>query len=111
MPLTTPGVRCSECKVGDYKQFLGKHLPSHHLQNHIRRQCLPWGRTLPMSSCQVTLPTASELMWALGIRLAAEPGPHLYERPADRLAMWPAALSLLCSPFRSSAGALWHHLT
>lgn len=111
VPLTTPGVQCSEWKVRDYKQFLGKQLPSHHPQNHIRRQCLPRGRTLLISSCQVTLPTASESTWALGMWLAGEPEPDMYSQPADLLAVWPAAFSLLCSPFKSSAGDLWHHLT
>ena len=91
-----------------YKQFLGKLLPSHHLQNHIRRQRLLWGKTLLMGSCRVTLPTASELTWALAMRLAGEPEPHAYGRPADRLTMWPAAFSPLCSPCRSSAGAPSH---
>lgn len=110
VPLTSPGVQCSECKVRDYRQFLGKQLPSSQPQNPIRRQHLPRGKPLRRSSCRATLPTASEVTWAPGTRLAGEPEPHAYGRPAGLLAAWPGAFSPLCSPFGSSAGALWHRL-
>lgn len=63
-----------------------------------------------MSSCPGTLPTTFELMWALGMQLPAEPGPHMYGQPAHHLAMCQAAVSSVQS-FQNSAGALWHHLT
>lgn len=62
-----------------------------------------WAAPSPTAHC-------SESMWARGMGLPGEYEPHTYGQ-ADGLAGNPAGFSSLCSPFRSSAGGLWHYLT